>query len=359
MDSGSEVLLEVDNLSKSYVGKGNPYPAVANFSLKVYEGEIVALLGPSGCGKTTLLRLIAGFEVPQEGKVIVRENELVGKNTWIPPEKRNIGFVFQDYALFPHLNVLQNVMFGLKGIPHRKRLSRAKEVVDLVGLTIFSKRHPHQLSGGQQQRVALARALARKPQIILLDEPFSNLDAALRNSTRQEIKRILKELKTTTILVTHDQEEAMTFADRLAVMRLGKLEQVAPPEEVYLYPQTAFVANFLGTTNLIQGIADNNFAQTSIGTLPLKGNTHGNVLLSVRPENLAFDKLQGVPVKITSREFKGHDLTYTCETTQGTKLTVQTTPQCLLQVGESTNLVNKGPAVPFNHDGFANVPRTA
>ena len=344
------ILLEVANLSKSYVGTVNPYPAVADFSLKVYQEEIVALLGPSGCGKTTLLRLIAGFEVPQQGKIVIKGREVVGESTWTPPEKRHIGFVFQDYALFPHLDVLHNVAFGLKGMPRKKRLDRAKEIINLVGLTIFSKRYPHQLSGGQQQRVALARAIARNPQLILLDEPFSNLDAALRSSTRQEVKRILKESGTTAILVTHDQEEAMTFADRLAVMRLGKLEQIAPPEEVYLHPHTAFVANFLGTTNFLHGVADEGFAETPIGKLPLKDTKDtatGNVLLSLRPEDLAFDNLQGVPVKITNREFKGHDLTYTCETVAGAKFVVQTTPECFLQVGESTRLINKGIAVPL------------
>ncbi len=341
------ILLEVANLSKSYVGTINPYPAVANFSLKVYQGEILALLGPSGCGKTTLLRLIAGFEIPQQGKIVIQGREVVGESIWTPPEKRHIGFVFQDYALFPHLDVLHNVAFGLKGIPRKKRLERAKEIINLVGLTIFSKRYPHQLSGGQQQRVALARAIARNPQLILLDEPFSNLDAALRSSTRQEVRRILKESGITAILVTHDQEEAMTFADRLAVMRLGKLEQIAPPEEVYLHPHTAFVASFLGTTNLLHGVAHKNFAETPIGKLRLKDDTSGNVLLSLRPEDLAFDNLQGIPVKITNREFKGHDLTYTCETAEGSKFIVQTTPECLLQIGESTRLVAKGVAVPL------------
>ena len=167
----------------------------------------------------------------------------------------------------------------------------------------------------------------------------------MRSSTRREVKRILKESGITAILVTHDQEEAMTFADRLAVMRLGKLEQIAPPEEVYLHPHTAFVANFLGTTNLLHGVAYENFAETHIGKLPLKDNTSGNVLLSLRPEDLAFDNLQGVPVKITNREFKGHDLTYTCETVEGTKFIVQTTPECFLQVGEDTRLISKGVAV--------------
>lgn len=364
------VILAVNNLNKSYVDAVNPYPAVADFCLEVYQGEILALLGPSGCGKTTLLRLIAGFEVPQKGNVVIQNCEVVGEGIWVPPEKRRLGFVFQDYALFPHLNVLQNVAFGLKNMSRKKRLERAKEIINLVGLTIFSKRYPHQLSGGQQQRVALARALAPAPKVILLDEPFSNLDAALRSSTRQEIKKILKSTETTVVLVTHDQEEAMTFADRLAVMRLGKLEQIGTPEEVYAKPCTAFVASFLGTTNLMHAVVEGDFASTTIGKIPLitkVNTTKTNILLSIRPEDLGFSKLpdnnlpdnnlldhnllnhnlQGVPVKITNREFKGHDLTFICETTKGEKFTVQTTPECFLQIGDNSKLIIKGTATPL------------
>ncbi len=346
----AEAVVSLKSLTKSY--QDPKHPAVDDFSLSVKRGEILALLGPSGCGKTTLLRLIAGFEVPDQGQIVISGREVAGPKTWRQPEKRKIGFVFQDYALFPHLNVLQNVAFGLTNMPKKLRLERAKEVLDLVGLKIFSRRYPHQLSGGQQQRVALARALAPQPDVILLDEPFSNLDAALRGATRAEVRRILERTNTTTILVTHDQEEAMTFADRLVVMRSGKLEQTGPPEAVYLRPRTAFVANFLGSTNLIRGIGRGEVAETVLGRLPMTQQIEGSVLLSLRPEELLFAGPQGVPVSIISREFKGHDLTYTCQLLTdpeqlGQRFIVQTGPNCPVQVGDVTTLSSQGLAVPL------------
>ncbi len=336
----------LQGLTKSY---GDPnYAAVSDFNLSVHKGEIVALLGPSGCGKTTLLRTVAGFETPDKGRIIVGGREVAGR-VWLQPERRNIGFVFQDYALFPHLDVTQNVAFGLSGLPRRARVERTKKVLDLVGLNIFSRRYPHQLSGGQQQRVALARALAPEPAVILLDEPFSNLDAALRGSTRDEVRRILKKSGTTTILVTHDQEEAMTFADRLAVMRMGRLEQVGPPETVYLRPRTAFVASFLGVTNLIRGVGSGSVAETLLGSLPMTQKSEGSVLLSLRPEDLSFDRRRGLPVRVVSRDFKGHDLTYTCRALAepGHSFIVQTGPNCPVQVGDETFLLSMGPAIPL------------
>ncbi len=357
--TGSKQTLTLSNLTKSY--QDPKHPAVADFNLSVKQGEILALLGPSGCGKTTLLRLIAGFEVPDTGRIEVAGVEVSGPNTWLQPERRKIGFVFQDYALFPHLDVLQNVAFGLVGLPRKQRLGRARAVLDLVGLTIFSRRYPHQLSGGQQQRVALARALAPEPEVILLDEPFSNLDAALRGSTRREVRRILEASGTTTILVTHDQEEAMTFADRLAVMRAGHLEQVGLPESVYLRPRTAFVANFLGTTNLIRGVGRGYIADTLLGTLQIAQPVSGSALLSLRPEDLTFGE-RGVSVSILSRDFKGHDLTYTCrivaepdqEHQVDQTFIVQTGPECSAQVGDVTCLSSRGVAVPLG--GSANQP---
>ena len=344
-----QAALTLSNLTKSY--QDPKHPAVSDFNLDVQQGEILALLGPSGCGKTTLLRLIAGFEVPDKGHIEVAGLEVAGPNVWRQPERRKIGFVFQDYALFPHLDVLQNVAFGLASLPRKRRMARAKEVLDLVGLTIFSRRYPHQLSGGQQQRVALARALAPEPDVILLDEPFSNLDAALRGSTRREVRNILAAAGTTTVLVTHDQEEAMTFADRLAVMRSGHLEQVGLPENVYLRPRTAFVANFLGTTNLIRGAGREGVADTLLGTLPMAERVTGHVLLSLRPEDLNFGE-RGVPVSILSRDFKGHDLTYTCRVVAepdevGQTFIVQTGPECSAQVGDVTCLTSRGVAVPL------------
>ncbi len=360
-----DVVVSLKQLVKAY--QTPTYPAVDAFSLDVQQGEMVALLGPSGCGKTTLLRLIAGFEVPDSGNIAlggqVVSGQVQGKSqdkfVWVKPEKRRVGFVFQDYALFPHLTVLQNVLFGLHTFPKGKRLARAKEVIEVVGLNIFSQRYPHQLSGGQQQRVALARALAPNPTVMLLDEPFSNLDAALRESTRDEVRRILKASQTTTILVTHDQEEAMTFADKLAVMRQGHLEQLGHPEEVYLHPRTAFVAQFLGNTNILRGRAQGKQAESSLGTLELTQAASGNVMVSVRPEDIYFvpaghpQRDSAAPAKVISRYFKGHDLTYTCqltkqlaENTPGERtVIVHTGPRCNVQPGDSVYLASKRPAV--------------
>ncbi len=349
-----EVVVELQDLTKSY--QDPQHPAVDRLTLSVRRGEKLALLGPSGCGKTTLLRLIAGFEVPDAGRIAISGREVASRMRWLEPEKRKIGFVFQDYALFPHLDVLSNVAFGLSHLPRKRRLERAREIIDLVGLTIFSRRYPHQLSGGQQQRVAVARALAPQPEVILLDEPFSNLDAALRGATREEVRRILDVTETTAILVTHDQEEAMTFAERLAVMRAGRLEQEGAPEAVYLRPRTAFVASFLGSTNLLRGTGRGSVADTVLGPIPLTQAAEGSVLLSVRPEDLAFDASRGVEVRVVGREFKGHDLTYSCQTLPPPgqapqRFTVQTGPECPVRVGDVLKLYSRGPGVPLEASG--------
>lgn len=324
--------LVLSHLSKFFTDVQQTYPAVDDLSLELPQGEIMALLGPSGCGKTTLLRLIAGFENLDAGSITLAGQEVANERQALSPEKRRVGFVFQDYALFPHLTVLQNVLFGLhdKKYNAKAKLERAEEVLELVGLNAFHKRRPHQLSGGQQQRVALARALAPEPAIMLLDEPFSNLDAALRENTRAEIKQILRQTDTTTLLVTHDQEEALTFADRLAVMRLGKLEQIGEPEQVYNQPATAFVALFLGTSNLLDGTVQADGVETALGLLELAtaNKTQGQqVKLSLRPEALRLQPVEvaargvegtrGIEVTIQQRAFKGHDITYYCQDSQG------------------------------------------
>ncbi len=346
--SSAPPVVALEGLTKRYRSPG--HLAVEDLTLDVRDGEIVCLLGPSGCGKTTLLRLIAGFETPDEGRVVLAGQEVAGPTTWVAPDRRRIGFVFQDYALFPHLNVLHNVAFGLRGGSRADREGRAAEVLDLVGLTIFAGRFPHQLSGGQQQRVALARALAPAPTVLLMDEPFSNLDAALRGSTRDEVRAILKRTGTTAVLVTHDQEEALTFADRIAVMRSGRLEQEGAPEAVYVRPRTAFVASFLGRTNLLRGEAFGAHARTGIGDVALSRPTKGQVMLSVRPEALAFRPGgDGVRVKVLQREFKGHDLTYTCQsaTDAALRLVVQTTADCPVRVGDVVPIALDGAAVPL------------
>ena len=305
-------MLNVNSLTKRY-HPSHP-PVVNNLSITLDAGSITAILGPSGCGKTTTLRLIAGFERPDAGSIALDGRTLASSNVNLPPERREIGFVFQEYALFPHLSVLENVTFGLSKLPKKQRLEGARSVLALVGLSIFETRFPHQLSGGQQQRVALARALAPNPKLVLLDEPFSSLDAGLRETTRGEVREILRVAGATTLLVTHDQEEAMTFADQLLVLRDGALEQAGRPESVYAAPRTAFVASFLGKTNLLHARVQNGRAETSLGSLELPvGAGSGNTMLSIRPEDLRFSQI-GTAGEIVARDFKGHDITFTVKT---------------------------------------------
>lgn len=307
-------LLTVDTLTKRFAPDAPPVVDGVSFAVK--DGEIFALLGPSGCGKTTTLRLIAGFERADAGYVTLDRLTLCDASQHVPPEQRGIGLVFQDYALFPHLNVLENVLFGLRGLPRSERKERASAVLHAVGLSGYERRAPHHLSGGQQQRVAIARTMAPCPRLILLDEPFSNLDALLRQSTRAEIRAILKREDMSAVLVTHDQEEALSFADRVAVMRNGRIEQIGTPEEVYHHPRTLFVAQFLGRTNLLLSTATGTEADTPLGRLTLNRPATGHVLLSLRPEHLTLDAPgtpEAVPErtgKVTQREFKGHDITF-------------------------------------------------
>jgi len=306
------MLLEVNNLVKEFE-KGKPVVDKVSFDLK--EDEIFALLGPSGCGKTTTLRLIAGFETPDEGTVKLSGKILSDTQIRVAPQKRGIGFVFQDYALFPHMTALDNVAFGLNELPKHKRKVFAEEVLCRTGMGDYKERNPSELSGGQQQRVALARAIAPKPQLVLLDEPFSNLDAMLRDSTRKEVRSILKKAGMSAILVTHDQEEALSFADRIAVMNEGRIEQIGTPEEVYYKPNTKFVAQFLGRTNLFEvNAGGGNEIETSIGPIKLDCNACGRVVCSIRPEHLSIEKPNGASPDhiglIIGREFKGHDITY-------------------------------------------------
>ena len=324
-------MLNVDSLTKRY-HPSHP-PVVSNVSFALEAGSITAILGPSGCGKTTTLRLIAGFERPDAGSITLDGRTLASSTVNLPPERREIGFVFQDYALFPHLSVLENVTFGLSKLPKKQRLEGARSVLALVGLSIFETRFPHQLSGGQQQRVALARALAPNPKLVLLDEPFSSLDAGLRETTRFEVREILRVAGATALLVTHDQEEAMTFADQLLVLRDGALEQAGRPESVYAAPRTAFVASFLGKTNLLQARVQSGRAETSLGSFPLEAApSSGNTMVSIRPEDLRFSRV-GTAGEIVARDFKGHDITFTVKT-KDQLLLVQTPASDSRSVGD-------------------------
>lgn len=267
---------------------------VQDFSLNLSHGEIVCLLGPSGCGKTTTLRMVAGFIQPSGGKIIVGGADV----TQAPPYKRNTGMVFQAYALFPHLTVAQNVAFGIecRKLPADVKRQRVAELLDLIEMSHLHDRLPKQLSGGQQQRVALARALAVQPDVLLLDEPFSNLDARLRVRLREELRALIKKVNTTTLFVTHDQEEALSIADRIVVMNKGVVEQVGDPVEVYENPQTEFVASFIGTCSTLKGHRDGNGYVTLAGNVavPCDG-PRGDVTAVIRPEfiRLATDREQG------------------------------------------------------------------
>ena len=297
--------------------------AVAGVDLEVGKGELVAVLGPSGCGKSTLLRLIAGFERPDAGEIVIGGERMAGGGSFVVPEKRRIGMVFQDYALFPHLSVERNVGFGLEGQPAKDRAAAVARTLELVGLQHKAARFPHELSGGERQRVALARALAPEPAVVLLDEPFSNLDASLRADLRREVELILREAGATALLVTHDQEEALSLADRLAVMREGALVQVDTPERVYTLPAGRWAARFVGDVNVISGFARGGDVETEIGTFDLPREASGAVHVAVRPEQLELRPDERGNAEIVEREFRGHDVLYRLRHEGGRTVLVQ------------------------------------
>jgi iron(III) transport system ATP-binding protein len=281
--------------------------AVDELSLEVAPGELLALVGPSGCGKTTILRLIAGLEAPDQGRIAIRGRLAAGKDVWLPPEARKVSLVFQDYALFPHMTVAENVGFGLRGWEREARVRRVEEVLDMVQLSHLADRYPHELSGGEQQRVALARALAPQPEVLLLDEPFSNLDAGLRAQVREEVRDILKAVGTTVLFVTHDQEEALFMGDRVAVLNAGRLEQVGTPEEVFHCPATRFVAEFMGHTGFLPARVTPEGLETELGflpqRLPLPPGTEVDVL--VRPDDLTLRPDPQGTARVQRRIFQG------------------------------------------------------
>jgi putative spermidine/putrescine transport system ATP-binding protein len=291
----AEPFLSIQHVRKSF----GPTTVVQDFNLDVEPGEFVSFLGPSGCGKTTVLRMVAGFEEPSAGKIVVAGKDI----TRLKPNQRNVGMVFQAYALFPNLTVAQNIGFGLKvaGMPKADADRRVAEMLDLIKLPQMGDRYPYQLSGGQQQRIALARAIAPKPKLLLLDEPLSALDAKVRVSLREEIRSIQKKLGITTVFVTHDQEEALSISDRIAVMYGGKAEQVGTPFEIYNRPATKFVANFVGTLNVLEGtVTDAASGKVRVNTqeVALKGKLNGSktgdkLSLALRPEAISLGRHPG------------------------------------------------------------------
>ncbi|MFS8823230.1 ABC transporter ATP-binding protein [Synechococcus sp. W60.2] len=341
----SPYILEVEHISKGFPGQRQL--VLQEVAFRLPQGDILGIVGPSGCGKTTLLRTIAGFEQPDSGRILLGGRVVAGEGQWIPPERRGVGLVFQDFALFPHLDVLANVMFGLRpttpfasaagggsrsssaevGGAAQQARERADEVLRLVGLEDYAHRYPHELSGGQQQRVALARALAPKPSLILLDEPLSNLDVQVRYYLREEIRKILKQTQTSAIFVTHDQEEALCLSDWVAVMREGRIEQWGSPEEVYREPATRFVAEFIAQANFLR-CERREFGWQAEGLLhipfqALRDQPDPHLRqgeLMIRQEELRLHPNPQGRVTIRDRQFLGREYRYCLVTETGKQL---------------------------------------
>ena len=341
-------VLQLHNVTKQYPQQ--IVPAINQVSLRLHQGELLALLGPSGCGKTTLLRTIAGFETPEIGWIKLSEQPICGQGATVPPERRDVGIVFQDYALFPHLCVMDNVSFGLKHLSRHRRLSKdkieplAQEAISLVGLAGFERRYPHELSGGQQQRVALARALAPRPSLVLLDEPFSNLDVQVRLYLRQEVRSILKGLGASGIFVTHDQQEALAIADRVAVMRSGQIEQLGSPEEIYGQPASRFIADFVTQANFIEAHRSANGWQTALGWVDESmvqptDAVQGSLMLRQEELHLSPVDTSETTLIICDREFLGREYKYTL--THPTQGNLQARTSSRLDIGSSVHITIK------------------
>ncbi len=293
--------------------------AIADVSLSAREGEILCLLGPSGCGKTTTLRAIAGFEPVASGEIYLRGEVVSSPGLLVPAEHRNIGMVFQEYALFPHLRVAENIAFGLQTLSVAERAERVAGLLSMIGLSGFERRYPHELSGGQQQRVALARALVQNPVVLLLDEPFSNLDPDMTGKMREDLLELLHRTRTTAILVTHDHEEAFALADRVAVLNNGRVEQFDTPEAIYHMPSTPFVAEFVGQADFIPGTVHGDKVVTELGELVnSRGYQDGaRVVVMIRPDDVHIIPAADGGARIVTRQFRGSENLYAIELPSG------------------------------------------
>lgn len=323
--------------------------AVDAVDLQVEAGSFTALLGPSGCGKTTLLRIVAGLERSDAGSVMLGAREVDGPGGRVPAERRSVGLVFQEHALFPHLNVGANVAFGLRRLDRRARQARVAEVLELVGLAGLERRRPSALSGGQRQRVALARALAPSPTLLLMDEPFSSLDAALRFTLRSEIRAILRAAEQTALLVTHDQEEALSMADRVAVMFDGRLHQVADPQTLYRVPATPEVAAFIGDAQVVPGRrAGRYLVDTPLGRLASAGPIHSaRVAAVIRPESVRLRPSASGTARVRTLTYFGRDQLVEVRLPDGTDLLARCGPESDLHHGQRVAITIDGPAVTF------------
>lgn len=335
--------IDASDLRKAFGGTR----AVAGASVEVGQGQLVALLGPSGSGKTTLLRLIAGFEAPDAGSVTIGGRLVAGNGAWQEPDRRCVGMVFQDGALFPHLSVQANVGFG------NPRPGRVEECLELVGLADRSQSYPHELSGGERQRVALARALATEPEVVLLDEPFASLDAGLRVTLREEVAAILREAGASALLVTHDQQEALSLADVVVVMRDGRVEQTGPPETIYARPASRWAAEFVGEADVLPGTADDGMVACELGMFPADRALRGEVEVVVRPEAVTVGVGNGstapdcppeaAEARVIGRTYYGHDQLLQLELASGLQLRSRMSGAARWQPGDQVRVWVGGP----------------
>tara|TARA_B100000530_G_scaffold82578_1_gene50215 strand:+ start:1507 stop:2532 length:1026 start_codon:yes stop_codon:yes gene_type:complete len=324
------LLIRTRSVSKSY----DEEQVLSDFNLDVWKGSITGILGSSGSGKTTALRLIAGFDRPDAGIIEMKNEVIVSDEVWLPPERRNIGMVFQDYALFPHLSVEKNIAFGLG--KNDLEQGRLKEVIDMCNLSGLINKFPQELSGGQQQRVALARALAPNPEVVLLDEPFTSLDAQMARVLRDEVVELLKNTETTAIIVTHDQEEALSVCDVVSVLEKGKIIQSSTPQEIYLNPVSKTVANSVGDPNILKGFSIDGRVETSLGTFV--SAYEGALDVSIRPECIELNLDSEGSYIVKECTFYGHDQVISFQNSKGEVFRARSLPNTIYEAGDKVNI---------------------
>lgn len=334
MPASRSAAVSINAVSKAF----GTVQALSAVTLEIAQGEIACLVGQSGCGKSTLLRMIAGVEDTDSGIIALDGRVVTGPDAFVEPEDRNVGFMFQDYALFPHLTARQNILFGLKSMKREDAARRAEETIERLGIGALADRYPHMLSGGEQQRIALARALAPQPHVLLMDEPFSNLDRRLRDTIRQETVALLRALGTTAIIVTHDPEEALSLGDKVVLMHKGKVIETGTGDAIYTYPQTAYAAEFFSRVNRIPANREGEWLDTAVGRFPAPCGSSGAVLVYVRPQAVALDT-DGIDARVTGRVLLG-EIEEVSLAVQGLAepLIMRTSRRCGLDVGRTVQV---------------------